>query len=266
MWARIGDYARTLRAFHRDSTAAELSYRGNLVAGVLLSLFWLAWATFGLRVFYRYVNVLNGWRYPEALIVLALFFTLNGVRQALFQPGMQRMTEYIRMGTLDLFLIKPISTQFLVSFRYINPVAWLDCGWGLALGGYAVVRTGRTPGPTDLARFAVLFVVATVLLYCLNFGLQSLTLWTVQSRVLNGLVAGVMDVTRFPTAFYGRVASALLGSVLPVAFVTTIPVEALLGRQGWVAVGVGILLAIAGLIGTRALWRVALRGYQGVSS
>lgn len=263
---RVGDYARAMRAFHRDSVAAEFSYRGNLVAGLLLSLFWLAWAMVALRVFYQHVSTLRDWTYPQALLVLALFFTLNGVRQALFQPSVIRMTEYIEQGTLDLFLTKPISTQFLVTFRYINPTAWIDCGWGVGLAAYALYQSGHTPSVADLVKGALLMVIAIALLYCVSFGLQIFTMWTANSQELSGLIAGIIDISRFPIPVYGAVVSFLLTSVVPIAFFTTVPAQALLGQQGWSTVAVALGLVVLGLAVTRVLWTFALRSYQGVSS
>ncbi|MFB7493564.1 ABC transporter permease [Streptomyces sp. NPDC056161] len=255
-----------MRAFHRDSAAAELTYRSNLVAGIVLSLFWLVWAMITLRVFYDHVAVLHGWRYQDALLVLSLFFSVNGLRQALFQPSMLRMTEYIEKGTLDLFLTKPISTQFLVSFRYVNPVAWIDCTWGGALAVYCLVGRDPAPSAADLVRGVLLLGTAVVLLYCLSFGLQTLTLWTANSRELSDIVAGVIDIARFPIPLYGPLVSFVFTTVVPVAFFTTVPAQALMGQQGWRTVAVAIGVAGAGLLVTRLLWTAALRGYQGVSS
>ncbi|MFE4176742.1 ABC transporter permease [Streptomyces sp. NPDC056909] len=262
---RLGDYARAFRVFHRDSTAAEMSYSGNLAAGVVLSLFWMIWAIVGLRLFFIHVPSLHGWNFDEALLVLALFFTVNGVRQALFQPNMKRMTQYIQQGTLDLFLVKPISTQFLVSFRYINAVSWTDCGWGILLAVYALVRVGYVPSLQNVVQFICLLAAAVVLLYCLSFGLQTLTLWTVQSKGLDDLVHAILEISRYPTYFYGSTVGFLFKTVVPVAFLTTVPSEALLGHQGWATVLAAAALAAASVAITRGMWVLALRSYQGVS-
>jgi ABC-2 type transport system permease protein len=54
--------------------------------------------------------------------------------------------------------------------------------------------------------------------------------------------------------------------VVPVAFLTTFPAQALLGRlEDWIAV-VSVVLAVLLFVVARAFWRFALRHYTGASS
>jgi ABC-2 type transport system permease protein len=54
--------------------------------------------------------------------------------------------------------------------------------------------------------------------------------------------------------------------VVPVAFLTTVPAEVILGRGEWIwTLGAGIL-AIALLFASRAFWQFALRFYTSASS
>ena len=94
-------YLRLLRIFWSATVQAELEYRLNFVSNALLSLFWLVWAVLGVGVYFRFGETVNGWSYPELLVVMGWFFAVNGLRQALIQPNLGRMTEYVRMGTLD---------------------------------------------------------------------------------------------------------------------------------------------------------------------
>jgi ABC-2 type transport system permease protein len=75
------------------------------------------------------------------------------------------------------------------------------------------------------------------------------------------LVAG-----RFPVSAYPPALRTLFTLVLPVAFLTTVPAEAILGRATipWVLASLGMAMASLGL--SRGLWRHALRYYTSASS
>lgn len=58
---------------------------------------------------------------PDGILMFVGTYTImTGLYSGLFFPNFVRVSEYIRSGTLDLLMVKPISLQFLVSLRYID--------------------------------------------------------------------------------------------------------------------------------------------------
>jgi ABC-2 type transport system permease protein len=54
--------------------------------------------------------------------------------------------------------------------------------------------------------------------------------------------------------------------VLPIAFLTTVPAQALLGRATPLWCGASAVLAVMALAGSRLVWHLALRHYTSASS
>jgi ABC-2 type transport system permease protein len=80
------------------------------------------------------------------------------------------------------------------------------------------------------------------------------------------VIWGLVEAGRFPVSFYRGWVAFALTAVVPVAFLTTFPAQALLGRlDGWVA-ALAIGVAAASFVLARACWRFALRHYSGASS
>lgn len=259
-------YARLLGIFYKNTLAGELEYRLNFWSNVGLSLFWLIWAALSVRVYFVHTETIAGWRYEELLIVMGLFFAMNGYRQMVLEPNLSRMSEYIRMGTLDYILTKPVDSQFLVSFRHLGVYNWGDPLLGLGLVALALWRLGRAPSAIDLAQFALLLAAGAVLLYGFNLMLQTLTIWLVNLQEADTIIMGLLETGRFPVTFYRGWLRVLLTFVIPVAFMTTFPAQALLGRaQPWVT-PLALVLAVVVLIAASAFWRYALRYYSGASA
>ena len=84
--------------------------------------------------------------------------------------------------------------------------------------------------------------------------------------LMDAIVMGLLETGRFPINFYRGWIRAALTVIVPVAFMTTFPAQALLGRLEWwlaiVAVGLAAILFVL----ASAFWRFALRYYTGASS
>src|SRR5512140_1921002 len=94
-------YFRLLNIFYRNTLISEMEYRLNFWSNIALSLFWLMWAALSVRIYFFHTGQVAGWNYLELLIVMGLFFAMNGYRQIILEPNLSRLSEYIRLGTLD---------------------------------------------------------------------------------------------------------------------------------------------------------------------
>lgn len=259
-------YGRLLTIFYKNALVNELEYRINFLSNLVLSFFWLAWAALSVRVYFFHADDVLGWNYLELLIVMGLFFMMNGFRQMIMTPNLSRISEYVRMGTLDYILTKPIDSQFLVSLRHIGIFNWGDPLLGLGLVAYAFWRMGRAPTMEQVALFVVLVVAALVLLYSFSLIIQTTTFWLVNVERADAIVQGLLETGRFPISFYQGWVRTTLTFFIPVAFMTTFPAQALLGRLAWPHAAGAIALAILSFLAASFFWRIALRSYTGASS
>ena len=262
----MSTYMRLLGIFYRNALMNELEYRLNFWSRVVMQGFWLAWSIAGLQVFFGFADQIAGWSYNELLVVLGVFFVMKGYRAVLLIPNLARMSEHIRLGTLDYILTKPIDSQFLVSLRHFHVTSWSDGMLGFGLVIYALWAMRLMPSLGDVLLFVLLIVAAMIVLYAINLVLQSLTIWLVSLERADAIVDMVIEAGRFPVAFYGSWLRWTLTTIIPVAFVTTFPAQAILGR---LEPGIALIcLVVAPLLFalTRAFWNRALRSYTSASS
>ena len=258
-------YARVLWLFWKTSLASELEYRLNFLLAVLSSLGHLAGNLFGLSLFYTQGGSLGGWPFHQALLVMGLFTTLQGMNRVLLSPNLQRIVEHVRTGTLDFVLIKPIDTQFWLSTRRISPWGLPDVAFGLGMVLYAAAQLDLAPARLALAIGP--FLLSVVIQYSLWFMLASISIWYVKihnvTEVLNALLAaGRYPIDALPAGVYRFIFSF----VIPVALLTTVPAKVALAQPigAWLLVSLGF--AVGAFLGSRAFWRLALRYYTSASS
>ncbi|GHJ53096.1 hypothetical protein Nm8I071_24030 [Nonomuraea sp. TT08I-71] len=261
-WTR---HARVLGICWRAAVASEVEYRFNFLSNVALGTFWMVWAAAGASVYFRFTGVVAGWTHAEVLVVIGLFFALNGIRQALLQPNLERMTDYVRRGTLDFLLTKPFDAQLLVSLRQVRVNNLLDPVLGLALATVGMVLAGRGVSPAALAAFLLLLACAMLLMYALTVVLMALSVVLVAAEELDRVAFAFVELSRFPVDLYRNPAQVVL-TVVPVAFLTTYPAAALLGRLDAYLLLLAPAVAAGSVVLATWAWRRALRSYAGASA
>jgi len=257
-------YLSTLSRFWSASISAEMEYRVNFILTAITSLGGLAGGIFGLDLFYRHGAELGGWSWEQALTVFGLFMVLSGVSTSFLTPNLTRIVEYVHKGTLDFVLLKPIDSQFWLSLRNATPWGLPDIVFGLGVLAYAA---GRMDVPAWQYAAALLPVMlAVVVLYSLWFLVGCLSIWYVKVWNATEVLRTFLDAGRYPITAFPAAVRVFFTFIVPVAFMTTIPAEVMLGRAslGWLAAEAAIAVGLFAF--TRLFWRYALRYYTSASS
>ena len=254
-------YARVLRAFWAANLAEELQYRVNFFASLASTGFWLLTAVLTAALFFHQASDLGGWSFWEVVALLGVFNAVGGVVEAVLRPNIGRLVQLVRQGALDFVLAKPVDPQFHVSLRRL--VVWhvTDVVFGLGLTAYALARMGRVPSWEAVLAFGLALAAGVAIVYALWLALMTLAFWFVAVENLAVLFDAVFESARFPVTAYPASLRFLLVYLLPMAWITTVPPSILTGRAGTGTAFVAAGVAVAALVLTRVLWRVALSRY-----
>lgn len=257
-------YLLVIKLFWSTAIAAELEYRINFLLSALSSIGNLIGSLFGLFLFYRTGYTFAGYSWEEALVVLGIFTTLQGFSEIFLVPNLNRIVDQVQQGTLDFVLLKPISSQFWMSARTISPWGLPDLIFGIAILFYSTHKLGI--GAANFALSAIPLGFGLVSLYSLWFILGATSIWFVKISNITEVLRGLLEAGRYPMAAYPASYRFFFTFVVPVAFLTTVPAETILGRGeiSWI-VGAGVL-AIALFSTSCIFWRFALRFYTSASS
>ncbi len=259
-------YFRLLGLFVKSSLLTQLEYRANFLIQLMFSLFNVAAIVLTSTIFFTHRSSVGGWRFEEALVVTGLFVMMGGLISAVLEPNVQKLIEMIREGTLDFTLLKPVNAQFMVTTRHTRIIAFGPVIAGIGIAIYGLFSAGTLPSPGDLATFGLMLLCALVMLYSLWLIMATTSFWFIKVGNLTELFTTVFDTGRFPiSTFKGAVRSGLT-FVIPIAFLTTFPAQAVLGvlQPQWLLLAV--LLACAFALAATGLWRRAIRSYSSASS
>lgn len=259
-------YLRLLREFFRACLVEEFEYRTNLIGNVLSTLFGVGMALLTLQLFFYNTESLGGWSLYEVLALLGIFNAIQGFIAFFLQPNMARLVSHIREGTLDYVLLKPVDSQFFISFRHLVFWRLADVALGLGLTLYAVLQLHPHPSPGQWALFAVLFLSSLIVVYSLWICIMICSFWAVKVDNLSFLFQSFLETARYPVTVYQGFLRVVLTYALPVAVITTIPARSLLGGLEPIDACIALGLSLILLMGSRLFWKYALRFYTSASS
>lgn len=257
-------YLKVLRLFWSAAIAAEMEYRINFLLATLSSVGNLVGSLFGLFLFYRTGYTFGGWSWSAALIVLGIFTLLQGFSATFLAPNLNRIVRHVQEGTLDFVLLKPIRSQFWLSIHTLSPWGMPDIIFGSVIIGYAGTKLNLRINDYLLSIIPLFF--GLIILYSLWFMLGATSIWFVKIYNVTEVLRGLLEAGRYPMVAYPTAYRFFFTFVVPVAFLTTIPAEAML-RRGEIIWVVGAAVLAVGLFAFSTwFWRFALRFYTSASS
>jgi ABC-2 type transport system permease protein len=255
-------YARLMVAILRNCVARDMMFRASFVMSLISGYGWSLVMLLFLATVVARVQAIGGWELPDIYVLAGTFMVVQGITQCVFESNLWRITQYVREGTLDFILTKPVDTQFLVSVRFLRLSAL-----GLLIPGVALVATGaRAPLVlADLALYLGGVLAGIAILYSISFILATTTIWFVRAE-MGGLVYGLFDVMRLPADVYPKALRLTFTYAIPLVFIASVPAQTLQHRGSpAVALG-GMLAALIILLIARAFWFFALRYYASTGS
>jgi ABC-2 type transport system permease protein len=260
------NYLRLLIAFFWIGVVSEATYRVNFFFQLFQSLVSLGVAIIGLQVVFSYTGTLGGWEQDQVLALVGVYLFVGGIIGLVIQPAMQQFIESVRDGTLDFTLTKPEDAQVLVSIRQVNIWSLTDIALGLGVLAFALARLGEKVGGIETAEFLLMLMAGAVIIYSFFLILATLSFWFVRVENFLTIFQSMYEAGRWPVSLYPGWLRYGLTFVVPVAFATTVPAEALIGRLSWVTLLVAISIAVFLFVVSRVFWRVGLSHYSGTSA
>jgi len=262
-----------------------MSFRVNFVLQCLSSMAWagMNWGLF--KIIYGHTGEIGrgtGWHENEFFIFLGTIWVINSLLQTFFMANAAEFSELIRTGGLDFALLKPIDTQFLISFPRIN---WSQLPNGV-LGVALIISSMQDLAAERDVSYSVFTVPAfiffvicgAIVMYSVMICLASTSIWFGRNQNLYDFWFYLTNFYRYPMEIYQRngIGMALWGTftfVVPILVVSNVPARVLAQPLGtpwkaweWGLAGYAIFAAAWSLCASRWVFRRALLSYRSASS
>ncbi len=267
-------YARLWWKFVTVSLTREMIFRWNFLVEVITTCFWMSAQLLLFEVIYGKVPLIQDWTRSEYFGFMATGMLINGFVEMLFMPNCANLSEQIRTGNLDFALVKPIDSQFFVSFQTVDLSSLVQCGLSLGLLTYSLVTSGAELTVWNVVLYASLVVVAVAFFYSMMIALASAAVFMGRNQGLYDFWFYVTSFARYPGDMYrqgwaGEIFWFGFSFVIPILLVVTVPSRLVLAKSlspnAWVLLIVPAMTAVS-LWGSRRIFQWSLSHYRSASS
>jgi ABC-2 type transport system permease protein len=264
-------YFRLIYALGRYSLATELAFRGNFLIKIAVEILWL----FILIVFSRVLfsgntQKIAGWTESQYFFFVGCYFALEGLIETLFLTNCAEFTELVRTGDLDIYLLRPIDEQFLISCRNLDWSTAPNVLMGAAVMGWSLYSNLDWHwDPLRAAAFVVVFLCTLGIAYGFLLALTSSAVWLVRNQSLLEMWWLVTSLMRYPKEIYRGWAEPIakfFTYVVPILLVVNMPAQTMVKVFDWKNVALTVVATAIVLCLSRWFFMRALRSYRSASS
>jgi ABC-2 type transport system permease protein len=261
-----GRHLRLWRRFLAQAVVRETHYRAHFLTTLVVGLVQLGLGVVPILLLFGYADEVRGWSRAEVIALVGMYQIASGLMATFVAPNLNRMTTYITEGELDGVLLRPVSSQFYLTLRWINVAELSNVASGIVILVLGLVQAGVTPNALEILQAIVLAATGLVLLVCVWSAMSFLAFWLQSVNPIGVIFLNVVEAGRYPLVFFPTAVGAFLTFAFPVAFATTFPIQALSGGLDWLLVAGGIGLAALAVTLVRLLWHRGIRSYASASS
>lgn len=262
----IKRYILLILVFAKNSLAGQLEYRINFFTGIFVEIgFMLSKLTYVALIYSVNVNI-NGMSPDYILIFIGTYAIMTGIYMS-FYPNFCNISNYIKEGTLDIYLTKPVSPLFMITFRYIDfamPIPNIIGGIILVVIGWK--RCGFEVNIYNILMFIVFLILGTILTYAIFLLPRLIAFWTVSTNGITQISDSAWDFNNMPMKIYNRVIQNIGCFLFPVFLITNMPGLLLGGEVSKVFFIWSIIAPFLILTITIFIWKLAIKRYSSASS
>ncbi|MCU0961642.1 MAG: ABC-2 family transporter protein [Pirellulaceae bacterium] len=278
-------YLQVLLTFARNSFVRDTMFRTNFVLECVSSVSWTLMNVGFYLIVFHYTPLIgpeSGWGKHQFFVFLGTTWLINSLVQTFFMTNADDYSELIRTGNLDFALLKPIDTQFLVSFQKVDWSALSNFFAGLILLAVSLGHLCTRPEhplvitPWAVALYVVYVLCGVAILYSLMIALASTSIWLGRNQTLYDFWFYITNFARYPMEIYNRGWGVplwvLFTFVVPVLVVVNVPARILAQplyperSLGWPLAAFALAATVASLAASRWVFQRALRSYRSASS
>ena len=284
-WLDSPNYWKVFLTFARNSLVRDMTFRTNFVIQCVSSIGWTLMNVGFYLIIFQNTDTLgegSGWDRDKFFLFIATTWFINSVVQAFFMPNAEEFSELIRTGGLDFALLKPIDTQFLVSFRKVDWSSLSNFLAGLVIAIVSLRNLATRelnpmiPSATSVVLYVIFLACGVVIMYSLMICLSATSIWLGRNQTLYNFWYYITNFSRYPMEMYdrgwGKPLYGFFTFVVPVLLVVNVPARLLAKPidprtpDEWILVGWAVVATIFSLLASRWVFTRALLSYRSASS
>lgn len=259
-------YWRVYALLLRLNLESLLAYRANFINSLVSSILWGLFSLYSIVLLTSRTTSIQGWQRDEILLLNGVYGIFIALFHIFFSINFENFSSIIHLGQLDSVLIKPLDSQFQLTFWRFTYTTILRLVIATAYVLYLIAVMRINISVVDIMVFLLLIAVSLLLLYSLWYCVITLTIWFTRLSNLVILMFQVTGMARFPREMFLQGGQFVFWFLLPLTILINVPTKVFLARIDFVEMAILIGLSFFVFVLSRKFWKFALRHYTSASS
>lgn len=259
-------YWRLWLSFFKMSWMADVEYRLNFTARIFGEFTWYATQLSVFEVLYTHTKTINGWDVQSMRVFIGSLFLADILYMIFFSENLEHFFVLVRKGDLDLYLVKPINSQFMVSCRKIAVAYIVNLMIVVAYLIWAMQNLGLSYTLPQIATYVVMVFLGVSTVYSMKFMFSTLSVIFQDASSLQFVWHQLYRLGTRPDPLYPRFLRMIVMTIFPIAFFASVPSRILVEGFNWLALIGSFVFGVGFLWLSNVFWERALRSYSSASS
>lgn len=244
----------------------QTAFRTGFYTMLLDSVVWGIFQYISILLLTVKVKSIYGWSRNELIILVAAYSFFWGVFHLIFARNFSRISRVIDYAQLDSILVKPMDSQFLLSFWHMNFAGLFRTLLASIVLIYMLHIIHVTITLVNTLGFLVLGIFGLILVYSFWFITTTTLIWYPRLSNLIDLLYQITGITRYPPQMVYSVKNYLLFFLLPLTFVVATPTKVLLHKVLLGDIAGLLFFTVLIFLISRWFWQYALKFYASATS
>ena len=259
-------YLRLYACFLRFSFSRAMEFRVDFFFRVVMDMVFYATQLALFSILYQHTSTIAGWDFDQALIFVSGYFFIDALHMTVFANNMWALPILINRGEVDYYLVRPISSLFVLGMRDFAANSFLNLVLAAGILWWAIGRYPAELEPLRVSLFVILLVCGCFLYWTIHMLFMIPVFWIHSEQGLRQLFFGLEKLSQRPDRIFTGWLRRILITCLPFAIVASYPARVLfegatLGRLAHIFV-----VIVSMFLFMLWCWRRGLRAYSSASS
>lgn len=262
MWSSLKKLLTLEWSLFKLSATADLQVPFNLGIQFINDILWYAMQIILFESLYLHIHDLGGWGIAEMRVFLGILFLVDAFQMILFSYNFDVFSEKIVHRDLDLLLLRPVSSQQLMTSQRLQcsfilnalfAASWLLWSLSLLPGGFPWERSLLIP---------IVVPAALSIFYSTRLIFSTIALLITRAEHFHELYFTFFKMGQRPDKLYGPSIRYFILLVIPLGMIASFPTRVLVDPTDSFALPLLIVVSVICFYVANRFWHWAVRRYM----
>lgn len=248
--------------FFKLSAIADLQVPFNIGLQFVNDILWYTMQIILFEALYLHVDKLGGWGIAEMRVFLGILFLVDAFQMVLFAHNFDVFSEKIVRRDLDLLLLRPVSSQQLMTSQKLQCGFLLNAVFALS---WLLWSLSLLPGGFPWLRSLLIFIVvpaAVSIFYSTRLIFCTVALLMTRAEHFHELYFTFFKMGQRPDHLYGPGIRYIILLIIPVGMIASFPARVLVDSTDIWALPTLLTVAVGFLFAANLFWRWSVKRYM----